>query len=218
MTHVEQILEMLDLQANEEFEIEPVHASNTYRLTEDLELQYKTRNGDWAKNQSGTWLIFNNLILGKYKIVKHAKASELEMLQDEIMTWPYDYRLTSDGEVCSVTAPFCNGDEMLQGNAGTYDEMQFLKEKRQVEAEIRFLQKMKMPLNNKWDGIQQHWYASYNMREKVLVYECSAYDKDSVFYFSAKEYVQEMIAIVGEDRYVKYILEVQEETEECCDE
>ncbi len=91
-------------------------------------------------------------------------------------------------------------------DCGTQEEMEFLREKRAVEAEIRFLQK-KYP-DNEWDGVNEHWYAYFNDRNNQIDFDYSSNGRCADFYFPTEESVKEMIETVTEERYMKYILEI----------
>ncbi len=203
--HITQIFEMLNLQPDEEFQLANDYTHRTFRLTNKLHVQSKTTiDTTWTEHPE----MLARLLSGQALILKIPVKSRLQLLHEDMIDRQYDYRLSTDGNIYLVTDMDYSETEILQGNTGTYEEMLFLKEKRQVESEIRFLQKQS--LNNKDFNKSPYifYYCYWDNDDAQFEIGIASDIKPNNLCFPQKDDVLNMLRIIGEDRYKKYILEL----------
>ena len=195
-TNKENILKMAGITIGMSFEVKGYN--KTFCISEDM----KIIDVDTQKEVNAPeWI---DLVLYPDTIIDISKKTKREVLLSEMLRRDGYWCLLNTGERTSLITG--DADQIKQqGNFGTKANMDYLSEKRKVEAEIRFMMS-KYP-DNVWDNTQEHWYASLDITNKKLVnsvtngmYKCTEY------MFPTEESLQETIDFVSEWRWKFYIL------------
>ncbi len=202
MSKVEKVFELLEVAAYEEVYL--FDSKERYRITDKLEVQHKLEDNTWEACE-----IQISDLLQEDCITKIPK-SKLELLHDEMMaSLQEDYAYLdcegTMGQLELMSTDYRYG-LCTQGNTGTQAEMEFIREKREVESEIRFLQK-KYP-DNEWNGVSIHYFISYDIHRKKLGIVSSYNNINSAYYMPSKDTCIELLNTIGENRYKKYILNI----------
>lgn len=88
----------------------------------------------------------------------------------------------------------------------TYEEAEFVVEKRKVLAE---LSEFAEPSDAEWDGVKKHWFIGYDYGLPHLYTDNRMTYRHAELYFASEEDAKTAIAKVGEERIKKYYLEVE---------
>lgn len=89
----------------------------------------------------------------------------------------------------------------------TEEEAEFVAEKLKVIAELK---EFAEPKNRVWDGMNYHYYFSFDYQTNKVVLDVNWQTKRSHIYFESKAKARQAINAVGEKRIKKYYLEVEE--------
>lgn len=202
--NVKKIFEMLGVEPNEIFKLD--NSASVYLIDENLVVKVSPPHGTRIKSE----VTVTDILQGFCIIEKLPQKTKRDLLLEEMLQQDEEYYLLSNAERTNYVAELGTREKrLLQGNCGTKEEMEYLREKRQVEAEVRFMMK-KYP-DREWNNCNQHWFLNYDYADKCICKEYAIFHKYTEYVFPTQESLQEMIEIVGEKRYLKYILRIEVE-------
>lgn len=146
-----------------------------------------------------------NFLNGEYGIIKIPQKTKRELFLEEMHSKEVTHYIDLCGVITRTDARYASA--ITQGNCGTKEKMKYLREKRQVEAEIKFMMK-KYP-DTEWDGKDKHWFIRYNNVKDSLEADYYYEWKVTEYCFPTEESCELMLELVTEERYKKYILGVE---------
>ena len=141
------------------------------------------------------------------------ELDELKKQENDGMWIPkggeYYWHIDSCGEVFHTINAFGQKDEkrFYIGNVfKTKEEAEFAVEKLKVLAELKVFSE---PKDREWDVENQHWDIRYDVQEEKVYADRWRLSKTNNIYFESNKKAQQAIDAVGEDRIMKYYLEVE---------
>ena len=148
-----------------------------------------------------------------------AKVKELQEKIEEMKTeakkkiWPHSmdeyWYIRYDGEISSSTWTDMDIDEfrLSIGNVfHTREDAKFASERLKV---IHELKEFAEPEDAVWNSINKHYDLLYDTDCKAITIDNGGIYRRSGIYFESEEKAMEAINAVGEDRIIKYYLEVK---------